>query len=88
MPMVRLSLGRACLGAALGLLLAGALRAEATLALANGLYLVFILLGDMLFPLTQLPDAAQVIAELIGVPTIVVSRWTFAKRSTSRSAPS
>jgi ABC-2 type transport system permease protein len=35
---------------AIGLLMAGALRAEATLAAANGLYLVFLLLGDMIFP--------------------------------------
>jgi len=41
--------------AALGLLMAGALRAEATLAAANGVYLVFLLLGDMIFPLAQLP---------------------------------
>src|SRR5205823_4882768 len=40
---------------ALGLLMAGALRAEATLAAANGLYLAFLLLGDMVFPLSQLP---------------------------------
>jgi ABC-2 type transport system permease protein len=50
---------------ALGLLLAGALRAEATLALANGLYLVFILLGDMLFPLTQLPPWLATLARLL-----------------------
>jgi ABC-2 type transport system permease protein len=41
--------------AALGLLIAGTLRAEATLAVANALYLVFLLLGDMIFPLAQLP---------------------------------
>ena len=50
---------------ALGLLLAGTLRAEATLALANGVYLVFILLGDMLFPLTQLPTWVAALARLL-----------------------
>ena len=39
-------LGTLCF-AALGLLLAGTLRAEAVLAAANGLYLVFLLVGDM-----------------------------------------
>jgi ABC-2 type transport system permease protein len=47
-------LGTLCF-AALGLLLAGTLRAEAVLAAANGLYLVFLLVGDMVFPLAQLP---------------------------------
>ena len=47
-------LGTLCF-AALGLLLAGTLRAEAVLAAANGLYLVFLLIGDMVFPLAQLP---------------------------------
>lgn len=40
--------------ASLGLLLAGTFRAEATLALANGLYLLFILLGGIAWPLEQL----------------------------------
>jgi ABC-2 type transport system permease protein len=41
--------------AGLGLLMAGALRAEATLAGANGLYLVFLLLGGILVPVDRLP---------------------------------
>lgn len=41
--------------AALGLLLAGTLRPEATLALANGLFVIGILLGGMLVPATALP---------------------------------
>jgi ABC-2 type transport system permease protein len=41
--------------AGIGLLLAGALRAEAVLAVANGLYLLFLLLGDMVIPLSALP---------------------------------
>jgi ABC-2 type transport system permease protein len=40
--------------AGLGLLMAGALRAEATLAVANGLYLAFLLLGGIVFPTSHL----------------------------------
>jgi ABC-2 type transport system permease protein len=40
--------------AGLGLLMAGSLRAEATLAVANALYLVFLLLGGFIFRLDQL----------------------------------
>jgi ABC-2 type transport system permease protein len=40
--------------AGLGLLMAGSLRAEATLAVANGLYLVFLLLGGFILPLDRL----------------------------------
>jgi ABC-2 type transport system permease protein len=39
----------------LGLLLAGRLRAEATLALANGLFLAFLLLGGIIIPIDHLP---------------------------------
>ena len=41
--------------AGLGLLMAGTLRAELTLAAANGLYIVLLLLGGMVFPLEKLP---------------------------------
>jgi ABC-2 type transport system permease protein len=41
--------------AGLGLLMAGTLRAEVTLAAANGLYLVLLLLGDIVVPLSDLP---------------------------------
>ena len=50
---------------ALGLLMAGALRAEATLAAANGVYLVFLLLGGIVFPLTRLPGALQGFAKAL-----------------------
>jgi ABC-2 type transport system permease protein len=52
LPLVLL-LGTAAFGG-LGLLMAGALRAEATLAVANGLYLVLLLLGGIVFPITHL----------------------------------
>ena len=51
--------------AGLGLLMAGALRAEATLAAANGLYLVLLLLGDMVFPLSHLPAWLASIAQVL-----------------------
>lgn len=40
---------------ALGLLLAGTLRAEATLALANGLYLILLLISGLMFDASELP---------------------------------
>jgi len=43
----------------LGLLLAGTLRAEATLALANGLYVIFLLIGGIVFPLEKLGGFAS-----------------------------
>jgi ABC-2 type transport system permease protein len=51
--------------AGLGLLLAGTLRAEATLALANGLFLVALLLGGVLVPTSSLPAALATIADLL-----------------------
>jgi ABC-2 type transport system permease protein len=47
------------------ILMAGTLRAEATLALANGLYVIFLLLGDVIFPLDALPDAVVRIGEVL-----------------------
>jgi ABC-2 type transport system permease protein len=49
----------------LGLLLAGALRAEATLAAANGLYLILLLLGGMIFPLSKLPGGLRAVARAL-----------------------
>ncbi len=51
--------------AGLGLWMAGTLRAEITLALANGLYLVLLLLGGFLIPLSRFPDALRVVAEAL-----------------------
>lgn len=48
--------------AALGLLLAGTLRAEATLALANGLFLAFLMLAGLVVPVEQLPSVLKPIA--------------------------
>jgi ABC-2 type transport system permease protein len=51
--------------AGLGLLLAGTLRAEATLALANGLFLGFLMLGGVVLPVDHLPGALQPIAAVL-----------------------
>ncbi len=42
--------------AGLGFLMAGRLRAETNLAVANGLFLVFLMLGGIVVPLSRLPD--------------------------------
>jgi ABC-2 type transport system permease protein len=55
----------------LGLLMAGTLRAEATLAGANGLWLVLLLLGGVVFPISELPGWLQAIAH--GLPTTALS---------------
>ena len=46
----------------LGLLLAGALRAEVTMAFANGLFLATMLLGGIIVPLDRLPGAVAGVA--------------------------
>jgi ABC-2 type transport system permease protein len=51
--------------AGIGLLLAGTLRAEATLALANGLFLVFLLLGGIVLPVDRLPAPLATVAEFL-----------------------
>jgi ABC-2 type transport system permease protein len=49
----------------IGLLMAGSLRGTTTLALANGLYLVLLLLGGMVFPLEALPAALEALARVL-----------------------
>lgn len=51
--------------AGLGLLLAGTLRAEATLALANGLFLAFLMLGGIVLPIDHLPSFIQPVASVL-----------------------
>ena len=51
--------------AGLGLLMAGTLRAEATLALANLLFLVSLVLGGIVIPLERLPGALASVAEVL-----------------------
>ncbi len=50
--------------AGLGLLMAGSLRAEATLAVANGVYLLLLLVGGIAVPLESLPPALGAVAAL------------------------
>ena len=51
--------------AGIGFLMAGTLRAEATLALANGLYLMLLVLGGMAFPLKRLPLGLRDLARIL-----------------------
>ena len=51
--------------AGLGMLLAGALRAEATLAGANGLYVIFLAIGGVFLPVDHLPPVIAQIASVL-----------------------
>jgi ABC-2 type transport system permease protein len=57
--------------AGIGMLLAGTLRAEANLAIANGLFLVLLFLGGMAYPLEKLPDALE--AAALALPAAALS---------------
>ena len=61
---VALVLGTAAF-AGLGLLLAGTLRAEATLALANALFLALLMLGGIILPVDHLPDILRQVAAFL-----------------------
>jgi ABC-2 type transport system permease protein len=51
--------------AGLGFLLAGTLRAEATLAIANGLFLAFLMLGGLIVPIDTLPGFLEPVAAVL-----------------------
>jgi ABC-2 type transport system permease protein len=51
--------------AGLGLFMAGVLKAEVNLAAANGLYLVLLLLGGMVIPISKLPGGLASFARLL-----------------------
>lgn len=57
-------LGTAAFGS-LGLLIAGTLRAEATLAVANLVYVLLLVGGGLLVPLSRYPDGAHHVLELL-----------------------
>jgi ABC-2 type transport system permease protein len=57
-------LGTAAFGG-LGLLMAGTLPGLATLAAANGLYLILLLTGGMIIPLSELPAPLAAVARLL-----------------------
>ncbi|MFD0664241.1 ABC transporter permease [Thermocatellispora tengchongensis] len=54
----------------LGLLMAGTLRAEATLAAANLVYLVLLGCGGVVFPLTAFPEAVRPALELLPITAL------------------
>ncbi len=71
--------------AGIGMLLAGTLRAEANLAVANGLFLVLLFLGGMAYPLSKLPDAVEAVAKLL--PAAALSETVRAALTPGRSFP-
>ncbi|WP_184988101.1 ABC transporter permease [Sphaerisporangium rubeum] len=54
----------------LGLLMAGTLRAEATLAAANLVYLVLLGLGGVVVPVTAFPHALRAVVELLPITAL------------------
>jgi ABC-2 type transport system permease protein len=71
--------------AGIGMLLAGTLRAEANLAVANGLFLVLLFLGGMAYPLAKLPDPIETFAKAL--PAAALSETVRAVLSPGRSFP-
>jgi ABC-2 type transport system permease protein len=53
-----------------GLLLAGTLRAEATLAAANLVYLLLLVLGGVIFPLTRFSGNVRTVLELLPISAL------------------
>jgi ABC-2 type transport system permease protein len=51
--------------AGIGLFFAGVLRAEANLAVANGLFLLLLFVGGMAYPLAKLPNALATVARAL-----------------------
>ncbi|MCD9197854.1 ABC transporter permease [Aeromicrobium wangtongii] len=62
--LVLIVLGTAAFGS-LGLLIAGTLRAEANLAVANLVYVLLLVGGGLLVPLSRYPEAARHVVELL-----------------------
>ena len=58
--------------AGLGLLLAGTLRAEAVLALANALFLALLMLGGIILPVDHLPGFLQPVASVLPASALSV----------------
>jgi ABC-2 type transport system permease protein len=53
-----------------GLLMAGTLRAEATLAAANLVYLLLLVLGGVVFPLTKFPAGLRSVLDLLPISAL------------------
>ncbi len=71
--------------AGIGLLMAGVLRAEVNLAAANGLYLVFLLLGGMVVPVAKLPSGLATVAKAL--PPEALSAGLHAALGTGSAVP-
>jgi ABC-2 type transport system permease protein len=71
--------------AGIGMLLAGTLRAEANLAVSNGLFLVLLFLGGMAYPLSKLPNAVETFAKAL--PAAALSETVRAALTPGRSFP-
>jgi ABC-2 type transport system permease protein len=76
-----LALGTAAFSA-VGLLMAGTLRAEATLAAANLVYLLLLVLGGVAFPLTDFSPGLRGVLELLPIAAL-----TDAARAATAAAP-
>ena len=76
-------LGSVCF-AGLGLTLAGALRAELTLGGANGLYLLFLVVGGVVLPIDHLPGWLQPVAGALP-PALLSSALRAALGSTAQT---
>jgi ABC-2 type transport system permease protein len=59
--------------AGVGMLLAGTLRAEANLAVANALFLGLLFLGGMAYPLDRLPRALEIVARALPAAALAES---------------
>jgi ABC-2 type transport system permease protein len=57
----------------IGLFMAGVLKAEVNLAAANGLYLVLLLLGGMVVPVSKLPGGVATVAKLLPAEALSAS---------------
>jgi ABC-2 type transport system permease protein len=66
-------------------LFAGVLRAEVNLAAANGLYLVLLLLGGMIVPITKLPGGVAAVAT--DLPAAALSNGLHAVLGTGSAIP-
>jgi len=69
----------------LGLFMAGVLKAEVNLAAANGLYLVLLLLGGMVVPISKLPGGIAAVAKLL--PAEALSAALHAALGSGASVP-
>ena len=71
--------------AGIGLFMAGVLRTEVNLAAANGLYLVFLLLGGMVVPVAKLPSGVASVAKVL--PAEALSAGLHAALGTGAAVP-